>query len=93
MIHDGARYHTSKAIQAFYQRYAHRLTVEQLPAFSPDYNPIEKVWKEVKKEGTHMKYFPDFDSLQTTVKETLLDFAHKKSDRRSGKDTDALWHV
>lgn len=65
-------------MQAFYQQYTHRLTVEQLPAFSPDYNPIEKIWKEVKKEGTHMKYFPDFDSLQLTVKEILLDFADKK---------------
>ncbi len=78
IIHDGARYHTSKAMQAFYQQYAHRLTVEQLPSFSPDYNPIEKVWKEVKKEGTHMKYFPDFDTLQNTVQQTLLAFADKK---------------
>ena len=83
LIHDGARYHTSKAMQAFYEQHAHRLTVEQLPSFSPDYNPIEKVWKEVKKEGTHrgaghMKCFPDFESLQNTVKETLLAFADKK---------------
>ncbi len=78
LIHDGASYHTSKAMRAFYEQHAHRLTVEQLPSFSPDYNPIEKVWKEVKKEGTHMKYFPDFEVLQTTVKEALLSFKDKK---------------
>src|SRR5215510_11946190 len=58
VIQDGARYHTSKAMQAFFEAHADRLTIEQLPAYSPDFNPIEHLWKKVKKEATHLKYFP-----------------------------------
>jgi len=37
-----------------------RLTVYDLPSYSPDYNPIEKLWKKVKKDGTHLHYFATF---------------------------------
>jgi transposase len=60
VIQDGARYHTSQAMQAVFKAHAARLTLEPLPSYSPDFNPIEHLWKKVKKEATHLKYFPDF---------------------------------
>jgi transposase len=44
LIEDGAPYHGSKVVNEFKLANADRLTVERLPAFSPDYNPIEKLW-------------------------------------------------
>jgi transposase len=76
VIQDGARYHTSKAMQQFFDAHADRLTIEQLPAYSPDFNPIEHLWKKVKKEATHLKYFPAFPDLQAEVERALLHFAH-----------------
>ena len=75
VIQDGARYHTSQAMQDFFKAHAARLTIEQLPSYSPDFNPIEHLWKKVKKEATHLKYFPDFAQLQTEVDRALLHFA------------------
>jgi transposase len=75
VIQDGARYHTSKAMQAFFETHAERLTIEQLPAYSPDFNPIEHLWKKVKKEATHLKHFPEFTDLQQEVDSALLHFA------------------
>src|SRR5512145_1512081 len=75
VIQDGARYHTSKAMQAFFTTHADRLTIEQLPAYSPDFNPIEHLWKKVKKEATHLKHFPEFIDLQQEVDRALLHFA------------------
>jgi transposase len=75
VIQDGARYHTSKAMQAFFTTHADRLTIEQLPAYSPDFNPIEHMWKKVKKEATHLKHFPEFIDLQQEVDRALLHFA------------------
>ena len=49
LIQDGARYHTSKAPQEFFAQHVDRLTVYQLPSYSPDYNPIEKLWKKIKE--------------------------------------------
>ncbi len=42
---------------------------------SPDFNPIEHLWKKVKKEATHLKYFPEFTHLQAEVDRALLYFA------------------
>jgi transposase len=75
VIQDGARYHTSKAMQQFFALHAERLTMEPLPAYSPDFNPIEHLWKKVKKEATHLKYFPEFTDLQQEVDRAWLHFA------------------
>jgi transposase len=75
VIHDGARYHTSTAMQVFFEAHAERLTIEQLPAYSPDFNPIEHLGKKVKKEATHLKHFPEFTDLQHEVDRALLHFA------------------
>jgi len=48
------------------------LTIEQLPAYSPDFNPIEHLWKKVKKEATHLKHFPEFSDLQQEVDRALF---------------------
>jgi transposase len=80
VIQDGARYHTSKAMQTFFETHADRLTIEQLPAYSPDFNPIEHLWKKVQKEATHLKHFPEFSDWQQEVDRALLHFAQTPSE-------------
>jgi transposase len=75
LIQDGAKYHTSKGMQQFFDDHAERLTRFQLPAYSPDFNPIEKLWKKVKKRATHLKYFSEFAGLMEKVDEALRYFA------------------
>jgi len=76
LVQDGARYHTSKAMQAFFARHSERLTVFQLPSYSPDFNPIEKLWKKVKEQETHLHYFPTYESLKEKVDQALIKFAN-----------------
>ncbi len=76
LIQDGARYHTSRAAQAFFDKHADRLTVFQLPSYSPDYNPIEKLWKKVKDQDTHLHYFPTFAALTERVEQAMLKFTN-----------------
>lgn len=71
LIQDGARYHTSKATREFLQQHKKRLTVYQLPSYSPDYNPIEYLWKKVKTHATHNRYFAEFVKLVKSVEEAL----------------------
>lgn len=74
LIQDGARYHTAKETQRFVAQHAARLTVYQLPSYSPDYNPIEHLWRNLKREKTHNRYFPTFESLTQAVEAGLSDF-------------------
>jgi transposase len=75
LIQDNASYHTSGPLHAFYAAHADRLTVYQLPAYSPDLNPIEGLWKKVKKDATHLRYFPHFADLVAKVMASLTKFA------------------
>ena len=47
LIEEGAPYHGSNVVKDFKSANVTRLTIERLPAFSPDYNPIEKLWKKI----------------------------------------------
>ena len=75
LIHDGARYHTSAATQAFLAAHRDRITAEPLPSYSPDYNPIEYLWKKTKQRATHNKYFKEFIALTVSVDKALAYFA------------------
>lgn len=75
LIQDGARYHTSLAMRNFFAAHADRLTVCQLPSYSPDFNPIEYLWKKVKKQATHLKYFETFAALTAEVDYAMQQFA------------------
>lgn len=75
IIQDGARYHTSIAMKAFFAQHQERLTVYQLPSYSPDFNPIEFLWKKLKHRATHNRYFDSFALLVETVDDALAYFA------------------
>ena len=50
IVVDGAKYHFEKEhVQKFYEKNKQRLVVMQLPPYSPELNPIEQVWKKIKK--------------------------------------------
>jgi transposase len=76
VIHDGARYHTAAATTAFVAQHADRLSVHALPTYSPDYNPIEHLWRNVKRSKTHNRHFPTFESLVQAVDAGLATFQH-----------------
>lgn len=74
VIQDGARYHTAAETQRFIAQHAERLTVHQLPSYSPDYNPIEHLWRNVKRNKTHNRYFSTFETLMRAVDAGLTHF-------------------
>lgn len=80
LIQDGARYHTSKKTKEFFQCKKDKLTVFQLPSYSPDYNPIEKLWKKIKQSHIHLQYFPTFEDLKNKVQEALLEYSNLHED-------------
>ena len=72
LIQDGAKYHVSKQTRDFFQGRKERLTVFQLPSYSPDDNPIERHWEKIKPSPLHRHYFPTFSVLKDKVQEAML---------------------
>jgi transposase len=75
LIHDGARYHTSKATQQFLAAHRERITAHPLPSYSPDDHPIEYLWKKTKTRATHNQYFKECAALTVSVDKALAYFA------------------
>jgi transposase len=75
LLHDGARYHTSASTPAFLAAHSERSTAHPLPSYSPDYNPIEYLWRKTKKRATHNKYFKEFAAVVVSVDKALAYFA------------------
>lgn len=69
LIEDGAPYHNGAVVKTFKEEMERqdRLFIYRLPSYSPDKNPIEKLWKKTKADATHCKYFPTFDDLRSAV--------------------------
>ena len=80
LIEDSVRYHSSQAVQQFCARLEKgRLEKVPLPKFSPDCNPIEKLWKNTKRDATHLKYFQAFEQLRTAVLDTFRHYLEEAS--------------
>jgi hypothetical protein len=45
----------------------------QLPFYSPDYNPIEYLWKQIKTKATHNRYFAEIGKLVLAVKKAFTE--------------------
>jgi transposase len=57
VIIDGAPYHKGAAVTDFAADPRNEMELFHLPAYSPDLNPQEHVWKVFRKEHTHNRSF------------------------------------
>lgn len=61
IVLDNVRYHHARALKPFLEFHKDRMELVFLPAYSPDLNPIERVWWYMRKNVTHGKYFDTFE--------------------------------
>ena len=71
IILDNAKYHHAIVLKPFLQKHRKRLRLEFLPPYSPELNPIERVWKLARRLCTHNEYFPCLPALQEAVSRQL----------------------
>jgi len=67
LILDNSRYHHANLLKPWLNHHKHEIILEFLPPYSPQLNPIERVWKETRRKATHNRYFPDIPSLVEAV--------------------------
>ncbi len=63
VVLDNARWHHAKLLRPWLREHRHILRLDFLPPYSPELNPIERVWKLTRKLCTHNRYFPDLEEL------------------------------
>jgi transposase len=71
VISDNARYHHAKLHKDYRDQCATRFALDFLPPYSPDLNPIERVWKLTRRCCTHNVYFSTLESIANAVEATF----------------------
>jgi transposase len=62
LIWDGAGFHTSKSLCT-----PQNVTLLQLPAYSPELNPIENLWHYLKSHFWSNRAYASYDALETAA--------------------------
>ena len=67
VIADNAKYHHARLHKAWRERYAEDFALDYLPPYSPDLNPIERVWKLTRRRCLHNRYFGKLEEVIAAV--------------------------
>ena len=72
LICDNAKFHKAKWLTAWVETQSAWLRLEFLPTYSPDFNPIERLWRWMKTEFIHNKCWKSLQELRGYLKEILV---------------------
>jgi transposase len=67
LVMDNSTYHHVRTLLPLKRKYRQSVTWVYLPAYSPELNPIERVWKLVRRLCVHNRYFGALDELIEVV--------------------------
>jgi hypothetical protein len=76
LVADNAKYHHATLHAVWRELQEPAFTLAFLPPYSPELNPIERVWKLVRRLCLHNRYFPDLALVSTTVETQFAQWAH-----------------
>lgn len=80
IIADNAKYHHARLHKEWREQRAPFFALDFLPPYSPELNPVERVWKLTRRLCTHNRYF-------STLDEVILAVESQFSDWKKGNNT------
>jgi transposase len=73
LIQDNASYHKDADVWNWFKTNRPWLEVHQLPPYSPEFNPTERLWQHTRRNGTHNRYFASETELTATLTRVFVD--------------------
>jgi len=67
IVVDNARWHHAKALAPWLKSNRDRIRLDFLPPYSPELNPVERVWKLTRRLCTYNRFFPELNDLVDVV--------------------------
>ena len=77
IIWDNAGYHCSQLVRAFAQELG--IEIHYLPPYSPNLNPIERLWKIMHEHVTYNRYYETFADFSAAIRYFFKQISKKKS--------------
>lgn len=78
MVVNRARIHDAKELQPFFEQHEDCLIRFFLPNYSPNLNPVERIWKWLKETVIQTRFHPNKAAIQESVS-SFLSFLKAKS--------------
>jgi len=79
LICDNASFHKAKWLTAWVAQ-QEWLRLEFLPAYSPDFNPIERLWRWIKSEHMHNRCWKSLANLKTHLMQVVEKIGRKPAE-------------
>jgi len=74
VLSDNARYHHAKLHADWRKQSSGKFDLLFLPPYSPDLNPIERVWKLTRRLATHNRYFEQLNQVSKAVESVFSEW-------------------
>ena len=66
LVCDGASWHTSKGLKI-----PDNITIVKIPPYTPEMNPIEQIWREIRTQGFRNEVFKTLDNVVNRLCDTI----------------------
>lgn len=76
VISDNAQYHRARLHLPWREQQAPGFALDFLPPYSPELNPIERVWKLTRRLCLHNRYFGFLESVIEAVESRFAEWTH-----------------
>jgi len=80
VIIDNAKYHHAKLHVGWRQEHQGLFALDFLPPYSPELNPIERVWKRTRRNRLHNIYFPKLELVVEAVEEQFAKWSEPNAE-------------
>lgn len=82
VITDNAKYHHALLHKDWRERHAANFALDYLPPYSPELNPIERVWKLTRRRCLHNRYFARLEEVIETVEAEFASWTQRNDTLR-----------
>ena len=76
IVDNGSCHNLDDAGKAWLRQNSHLIELTRLPAYSPEFNPIEGVWKLTRKMTTHNRFYTTVEERDAALLKTFTYFQH-----------------
>ena len=75
LILDNASPHKSKKVKKWLKENKNKIKLLFLPPYSPDLNPKEIIWKDIREKKTHNTYFESITALTKSLDDYIIKYS------------------
>lgn len=88
LIVDNGRAHKNRQVEAAAARLG--ITIHYLPAYSPNLNPIERLWKVLRETKLYNRYYPSWSEFRESVQSFFTEDIPKMRDKLKSRINDTF---